>query len=180
MKEIFRKTIKEGLLISLVAVVIAVVISIFSETIIEETGSIILMIFVLFIIIVFGIIADATGTAAAAATLQPLNALASKKVIGAREAVSVVKRADKVANICQDVIGDVLNTLSGVFGVAIAILITQIESLQNKYTLFITAGIVALTVFGKALGKSYAIKEANSIILVIGKIIYYFKKVLGR
>lgn len=180
MKIINRKTISDSALIASIAVLIAIAISLFSDIIIDTTGSLILMSILLLAVIIFGIMADAIGTAAAAATVQPLNALASKKIIGAKEAVTVIKRADKVANICQDVIGDVLNTLSGVFVVAIAILITRSESLKDRYTLIITAAVVALTVFGKAIGKSYAIKKSNSIMLSIGKVIHYFKKVTGR
>lgn len=138
------------------------------------------MILVLIVIIIFGIIADALGTAAAAASLKPVNALAAKKELGAKEAVIIIKKADRFANICQDVIGDVLNTLSGVFGVGIVIAITSDIKRQDIYTLIITAIIVALTVFGKAIGKYYAMNHANKLMIICGKVIYIFKKVVGK
>lgn len=175
-----KKNIKDAIVISLVAVIIAVIVGFFSNIITEKSGAVGIMISILLLVIILGIIADALGTSAAAADLRPINALAAKKEVGAKEAVIIVKKADRFANICQDVIGDVLNTLSGVFGVGIVIAITTDPKLQNGYTLAITAIIVAITVFGKAIGKTYAINNANKLMILCGKFIYLFKKVVGR
>lgn len=175
-----KKNIKDAVVISLVAVIIAVIIGLFSNILIEKSGAVGIMILILILVIVLGIIADVLGTSAAAANLKPINALASKKEAGAKEAVLIVKKADKFANICQDVIGDVLNTLSGVFGVGIVIAIVTDSKLQNSYTLAITAVIVAITVFGKAIGKTYAINNANKLMILYGKFIYLLKRVAGR
>ena len=175
-----KKIIKEAIIVALIAVIIAILVSFFSNILIEKSGAVGIMILILFFVIILGIIADALGTSAAAADLKPINALAAKKEIGAKEAVIIVKKADRFANISQDVIGDVLNTLSGVFGVGIVLAITTNPELQNTYTLVITALIVAITVFGKAIGKSYAINNANKLMILCGKFIYFFKKIVGR
>lgn len=174
------KNVKEGLLIAAIAVLIALLVGLFSDFIISQSGAVSIMVIVLLAIVVLGILADALGTAAAAATLKPLNALASKKVLGAKEAVSIMKKADRFANISQDVIGDVLNTLSGVFGVGIVVAMAVDKSSESWMTLFITAAIVALNVFGKSIGKSIAIKESYQIMLLCGKAVHYFNKAIGR
>lgn len=175
-----KKNIKDGLLIAFVAVVIATIVSLLSNILTSKSGAVGIMILVLLFVIILGIVADALGTAAAAADLKPINALAAKKEVGAKEAVIIVKKADKFANIAQDVIGDVLNTLSGVFGVGIVLAITTNEELQNTYTLVITGLIVAITVFGKAIGKTYAIKNANKLMIICGRIIHIFRQIVGK
>ena len=70
-------------------------------------------------IILVGILFDIIGTAVAAAEESALNAKAAKKVPGAREGVYLIKNADKVANFCNDVIGDICGTVSGAIGAAL-------------------------------------------------------------
>ncbi len=69
--------------------------------------------------ILLGVLVDIIGTAAAAAELAPLNAKAARKRDGARRAVELVQQADRVANICNDVVGDISGIISGALAAVI-------------------------------------------------------------
>lgn len=137
---------------------------------------------ILISIILFGIIFDTIGTAVTAAKETPFHAMAAKKVPGAKIAVSLIRNADKVSNFCNDVIGDICGIVSGSAGAIIlvklmAILQTKGITLQNTFmSALIGAIIAAITIGGKALGKSIAISRSNEIIFEVAKIIQIFKK----
>lgn len=132
---------------------------------------------VLMLVILTGIIFDLIGTAVTAATEAPFHAMAADKVVGSKQAIYLIRYADRVANICNDVVGDIAGTLSG------ALVAVIIFDFTGRFILLSTellnsvavAVIAALTVGGKAFGKSYAIKNANEIIFMVGKFISLFK-----
>ena len=122
-------------------------------------------------------ISDAIATAVTAASEIPFHSKAADKKKGAKESVKLIKNADRVSNICGDVVGDICGVLSGATGALIA---TNIASVLNQEditltTLLVTATITALTVLGKGLGKQIGIKKCNEIIEAIGKFIAFFK-----
>src|SRR5690606_499240 len=86
--------------------VLSLLMSLFSQAIFFSMNSIILALIVLLFIIFVGIIFDMIGIAAAAAEEAPFLAKAAKKVPGAREALYIVRNADRFSNFCNDVIGD--------------------------------------------------------------------------
>ncbi len=79
-----------------------------------------------------GIVFDVIGVAAAAAEEAPLNAKAATKIYGAREAVYLVKNADKVSSFCNDVIGDISGTISGGIGAALVYQFISVYPDVNK------------------------------------------------
>lgn len=127
----------------------------------------------LIVIIAVGIIFDIIGTAVAAAQEAPFHAMAAEKLNGAKEAIFLVRRADQVANVCNDVVGDICGTVSGalVTGIILKIAIGQTEGMQDLYSAFGIAAVAAGTVGGKALGKSLALNNANDIIFKVGKLL---------
>ena len=48
------------------------------------------------------------------------HAMAAKQVPAASQAIKLVKNADKVANFCNDLVGDIAGTLSGAIGAIVA------------------------------------------------------------
>ncbi|MGE5558305.1 MAG: hypothetical protein ACM3WV_06785 [Bacillota bacterium] len=129
---------------------------------------------ILVIVIITGIVFDIVGTAAAAATESGLHAMAADKVSGAQDAILLIRRADRVANFCNDVIGDICGTVSGALASALALRFYRMAPLPPD--LWIVACAAALTVGGKALGKQYAIEEANNIIFGVGKGMYWLRR----
>lgn len=136
-----------------------------------------LSLLVLLLVILTGIIFDLIGTAVTAATEAPFHAMAADKIEGAKQAIYLVRAADRVANICNDVVGDIAGTLSGALVAEIVFNFAKFLQLFDEDLLSSVgvALIAGLTVGGKALGKSYAIKNANQIIFTVGKLMALLK-----
>ena len=160
--------------ITLITFLISLIFSLISEIILPN-ANIIIGIFLIFIFIGIGIIFDMIGVAATSADIKPFNSMCSRKVKGASLAVKLIKNADKVSSFCNDVIGDICGIISGSAGVIIASSLSNILK-TDKFitTLVLTAVIAALTIGGKALGKSYAINKNNTILFKVSKFISYF------
>ena len=162
--------------ITLLAFIISFVFSLISEMTLANVNLVIgLIILILFIGI--GIIFDMIGVAVTAGRESPLNAMSSKKIKGAKTAVTFKKNADKVSSFCNDVIGDICGIISGSAGVTITSTISKTYNLDIFWVgLIITAIIASLTIGGKALFKSVAIKNSNKIVHITAKIISIFEK----
>ncbi|MCL6448074.1 MAG: hypothetical protein K6U04_07995 [Armatimonadetes bacterium] len=135
----------------------------------------------LVIIILAGIAADIVGTSVAAAKEAPFHAKGAKKVAGAQESVFLIRNADRVANICNDVIGDIAGTLSGAMGIALVlqILLRWPEAERVVLNMLMTGTIAALTIGGKAAGKRLALTHPNEIIFLVGRIIAAWNRLSG-
>lgn len=120
----------------------------------------------LIIVIVFiGIIFDMIGVAVATSNESVFHSMASKKVRGAKLAIRFKKNADKVANICQDVVGDICGIISGSTGAVISLNIVEKLSVPNLPITLVIMGIIStLTIGGKAMVKGIAMKKANEIV----------------
>lgn len=106
--------------VAIVTFIIGIIMTFVSKIILGSVG-LILGLFVLLIIISINVFFDVIGTAATAVTERPLNAMASRKVYGAKQALRVARSADRVASFCNDIIGDMTGTVSGAIGAAIAL-----------------------------------------------------------
>ena len=136
------------------------------------------LVFLLFIILI-GVLFDILGVAATAGEEAPFHAMASNRVPGAKHAIWLVRHADGVSTFCNDLVGDVVGTLSGALGVALLLALRGPsprlgETLANT---LMVALIAAVTVGGKALGKSFAITKSTTILLVTGKILYSLEQI---
>ena len=167
-----------GLLVGFITFIIALLMSLGSEAFVRAVNNVFIAIILLLFVISLGIFFDILGTAATAAQLSPFNARAAKKVFGANQAVKIKSNAHKVANYFNDVIGDISGTLSGAIGAGIVV------SLVNQFSILdivllggvMTSLIAALTVGGKAIGKSFAINNANNIIFRLGVVLAYWER----
>ncbi len=167
----FSNTIK-ALRTALLTFTISLIISLFFNT----SLSLWLSLVFLGVIITTGIIFDIIGTAVTAASEMPFHAMASDKVSGSKQAIYLVRHADRVANFCNDVVGDIAGTLGGVLVAAITLNINQYNHLLKEQLLgsIMIALAAALTVGGKAFGKSYAMNRANDIVFFVGKLLALF------
>ncbi|MEG0495644.1 MAG: hypothetical protein RR564_05185 [Eubacterium sp.] len=136
-----------------------------SDTLLTHAGLIISFIILLFII-GFGVVADVVGVAVTAVNIEPFNAMAAKKIKGAKTSVFLVKNASRVSNLCNDVIGDICGIVSGATGVSIVIqLVNHYPLLETAImSLVLSACVACLTVGGKALGKDLAMNNSTRII----------------
>ncbi len=132
----------------------------------------------LFIIIFIGVIFDIVGVAVVSDAEHSHHARASKKHKGAKESLFMIKNADKVSNICNDVIGDICGVISGTLGAVIAIDLSINLGINLIVISLITSSVVAsFTVGGKAIGKAYAIKNSKRIVKKVGETINIFYKI---
>ena len=124
-----------------------------------------------------GIIFDMIGVAVTSSNEEPLHAMSSKKIKGAKKAVSFKKNADKVSSFCNDVIGDICGIISGSAGVSVGRGLASTFNLNIFYTgLIVTALIAALTIGGKAFCKRIAIDNNHKIVYMTAKVISKFEK----
>ena len=68
---------------------------------------------VLLAFILLGIVFDIIGVAVTAADEKPFHSMAARKMPGAREAIGLIRKADKVSSFCNDVVGDICGIISG-------------------------------------------------------------------
>ena len=149
------------LIVTILAFTISLLFSFMSESVMPKVG------------IIVGII----GVAVTSSNEEPLHAMSSKKIKGAKKAVSFKKNADKVSSFCNDVIGDICGIISGSAGVSVARGLASTFNLNIFYTgLIVTALIAALTIGGKAFCKRIAIDNNHKIVYMTAKVISKFEK----
>ena len=125
-------------------------------------------------------IIDIIGVAVTSADEKIFHSMSARKVKGAKLAVKFKKNADKLSSFCNDVIGDVCGIISGSAGAIIAATLSVKFSLSAfLVSLIVTASIAALTIGGKAMGKSIAINKSNIILYRFAKFISIFIGVYG-
>ncbi len=130
---------------------------------------------ILITFVLIGIIFDIIGVAVTSANETPFHSLSSQKIRGAKEAVRLIRSADRVGSFCNDVIGDIVGIISGSATTAIvAMVISSGVNFSNfALTIIMTAIVAALTIGGKAAGKRVAIDKSNSIVFFVGKLISF-------
>ncbi len=164
------------LIVTILAFFISLLFSFISESIMPKVG-IIIGIIILILFILIGIIFDMIGVAVTSSNEEPLHAMSSKKIKGAKKAVSFKKNADKVSSFCNDVIGDICGIISGSAGVTVAIGLSNRFNLNLFWTsLIVTALIAALTIGGKAFCKKIALLNSHKIVYMTAKIISKLEK----
>lgn len=133
---------------------------------------------VLIAIIALGIVFDIIGLAVSTADISPFNSMAARRLKTGRKAVWLINNAEKVSSFCNDIVGDIAGVVSGAAGAGIAVkLFASMDAdIAFLLTLALTSLISAVTVGGKAMGKSVAIKHSTNIVLIAAKILCGFRK----
>ena len=102
--------------------------------------------------------------------------MAARKVPGAQESIRLLRNAERVSSICNDVVGDICGVVSGSASATIA---TQVLrnfefSIASFIPLLMSALVAGLTVGGKAIGKTFAMNSCTQIVHGVGKIVWAF------
>jgi len=166
-------------LITVISFVTSASLSVISSDVLEKVDLYVSFLLLLFIILV-NIIADIIGTAVTAADETPFHSMASRKIYGARRAIRLIRNADRVANVCNDVLGDICGVISGAAGAYVVVRIVGSSSGYSIVELVITGCIASFTVGGKALGKIIAISNSNYIIYKFSVIIQFISDIFYR
>ncbi len=177
------KNIVWVLTITFVSFFISAVLTAASSDILKE-ADIFIAFLVILLIILISILFDIIGTAVTAAEESPFHAMASRKLYGAKQAIRLIRNADKVSNFCNDVVGDICGIISGAAGAYIIFRVIGARETVRVMELMVTGMITALTVGGKALGKNVALRNSNYIIykvsvivkFVVDKILFFRRK----
>ncbi len=129
-------------------------------------------------IILIGILFDIIGIAVTAAEVKGFHAMGANKVPSANYAISLIRNADKVANFCNDVIGDICGIVSGAVGASIVFRLLGIWGIVDGtlISVLFTGAISAVTVGGKAIGKSISMTYAQEIVMACAKIMRSFAR----
>ena len=169
-----NKTIRWVVTIFLVTIFVTAMISLASEEIIKKSGLLVSFI-ILFVIVLVGILFDIVGVAVTSADESPFHSMAARKVPGALEAIQLLRNAEKVGSICNDVVGDICGVVSGSASATIAAqILNNFEFTWPRVVSLVMSALVAgLTVGGKAIGKTFAINSSTAIVHSVGKTLYF-------
>lgn len=168
-----RKNIQWVVTIFLMTILISGTISLISDEVMESS-SVVVAFCILLAIIFLGILFDILGMAVATADEKPFHSMAARKVPGAQEAIRLLRNAERVSSICNDVVGDICGVVSGSASATIAALILTNVDLgwPRGVSLGMSALVAGLTVGGKAIGKTIAVKSCTKIVHLAGRVIH--------
>lgn len=161
--------------ITIITFFLALLFSFVTEITSSNANVIVAMILLIFLILI-NIVFDGIGVAATSCDIVPLLSMSAKKVKAAYVAVKLVKNAEKVSNICADVIGDICGIISGAFSITIIIKLANDRPDMYLYNIIFSSIIAALTVGGKAFVKEIAMKNSKEIMLFTSRVINIFYK----
>lgn len=159
-----------------IAVALSAVLSLASDRALNGAG-LIAAFAVLLAFVLLGIFFDVIGVAVTAADEKPFHSMAARKTPGAREAISLIRRADKVSSFCNDVVGDICGIIAGsTVAVIVVRAQTAFGSSAMVTSLLTTALASGLTIGGKALGKSFAIARSTQVLQLVGRFLHLFSR----
>ena len=163
------------------AVALSGLLSLSSEAILENAG-LLLALLILALFIGLGILFDIIGVAVTAADPRPFHSMAAHKEKGAKEALKLLRNADRVSSVCNDVVGDICGVVSGSASATIAALIlTQVDvGWPRGVSLVMSALVAGLTVGGKAIGKTFAVNSCTQIVHMVGKVLHALNGLHGK
>ena len=176
-----QKTIKWVITIFLLTILISGVISLLSDEVMANSS--VAVAFVILLAIIFiGILFDIVGMAVATADEKPFHSMAARKVPGAHEAIKLLRNAERVSSICNDVVGDICGVVSGSASATIATLILMNVDVDwpRGISLIMSALVAGLTVGGKAIGKTVAVNSCTRIVHMVGRVIHAINRLTRK
>ena len=172
-KEEARRPRKWVITIFFATIAISAAISLVSDFVMGKSSMIVAFLILLMIVFI-GIIFDIVGMAVATADEKPFHAMAARKVTGARECITLLRNAERVSSICNDVVGDICGVVSRSASATIAAQVLQNFELcfDSIVPLALSSLVAALTGGGKASGKGIAVNNCTDIVYHAGQVIY--------
>lgn len=137
-----------------------------------------LSVLVLFIIIFIGIIFDIIGVAVTAADEAPFHAMASRKNPASKRAIKLVRNANKVSSLCNDVVGDICGVIAGT---TCALIVAKLATLHDFFAtalfgVLLSSFAASLMIGGKAAGKTYGMRNSNNIVYKVSVLLSFLSK----
>ena len=171
-----NKTIRWVVTIFFVTILISGTIS-FTSDLLMANSSMFVAFIILLAIVFIGIIFDVIGVAVTSADEKPFHSMAARKVPGAQESIRLLRNAERVSSICNDVVGDICGVVSGSASATIAVqMLNNLKTANETWIpLGMSALVAGLTVGGKAIGKTFAVHSCTKIVHGVGKILWAFR-----
>ena len=174
-----NKTIRWVVTIFFVTIFVSGMISMISDEIMGNSSMPVAFL-ILLAIVLLGIIFDIIGVAVTSADEKPFHSMAARKVPGAQEAIGLLRNAERVSSICNDVVGDICGVVSGSASATIAAQVLQNFDFTwpQVVSLVMSALVAGLTVGGKAVGKTFAIGSCTTIVHLVGKVVFRIRRII--
>ena len=153
---------------------LSVVMSVLTSLFVDSAGLLVALL-ALIVLISIGVITDVIGTAVTSADEQPFIAMASKRIRGAKQALRLIRKAERVSSLLNDVVGDIVGVVSGSAGSVIALHLAAMGLPTAVASVLIAAFTSSFMIGGKAAGKSIAIEQSANIVLFVGKAMALFE-----
>ena len=176
-----KKTVRWVITIFVITLFVSGAISFLSEELLNRSGMVAAFA-ILLVIVLVGIVFDIVGVAVTSADERPFHSMAARKVPGAQESIRLLRNAERVGSICNDVVGDICGVVSGSASATIAALIlTQVEvGWPRGVSLVMSALVAGLTVGGKAIGKTFAVNSCTQIVHMVGRVLHALNGLHGK
>ncbi len=165
----------------IVSICLSSLFSLLSHSVLSSLGAVMACFMIAFFIFL-SVIFDMIGIAVASADEDFFKKLVQANVLGSEVALRLKKNSEKVCSFCADVVGDICGILSGAGGACVILSISQNISQPSVVIIvstLVSSLIAGLTILFKALMKGKAIKNADKIILRIGRLmdkIFFYKR----
>ena len=171
-----RRAVSWVIFVFFLSFVLSLLMSWSSSTALSAVGITLATLTVL-ILVTIGILFDILGVAVTSADKPPLVAMTTRRVPGARQALWMVQNADRMASVCNDVVGDICGIVSGATG---AVIVARLQKGLNLESVLISVGVTALisgaTIGGKALGKPFAMNQSKRVVHLAGRFLHLFHR----
>ena len=173
-----NKTIRWVITVFFVTILISGTISLISDEVMARSGLAVAFVILLAIVLI-GIVFDVIGMAVATADEKPFHSMAARKVPGAQESIRLLRNAERVSSICNDVVGDICGVVAGSASATVAAQLIRNFSFSwpAVISLVLSALVAGLTVGGKAIGKTFAVNSCTEIVYFVGKLIYTLRNI---
>ena len=170
-----NKTAHWVVTIFFITILVSGTISFASDRIMANSSMLVAFVILLAIVLI-GIVFDVIGVAVTSADERPFHSMAARKVPGAQESIKLLRNAERVSSICNDVVGDICGVVSGSASATIAaqVMMNFEASASSIIPLVMSAMVAGLTVGGKAIGKTFAMKSCTPIVHSVGKLVWAF------
>ena len=162
--------------IFLMSIIISAVFSLVSSNVLNGAGYIIAFL-LLAAFILIGIVFDIIGVSVTVAEERPFHSMAAHGEKSASCAMQLIRNAEKVSSVCNDVVGDISGIVSSsTAAVIVTKLCTSFDLDSMVMSLVISALVSGLTIGGKAIGKKIAINNSTQVVHSVSRVIHMVKR----
>lgn len=158
------------------SIVISAVFSLVSSNVLNGAGYIIAFLLLMAFIFI-GILFDIIGVSVTVADERPFHSMAAHREKSAACALRLIRNAEKVSSVCNDVVGDISGIVSGSTAAVIVTRLCTAFNLDSMLlSLVISALVSGLTIGGKAIGKKIAINNSTQVVHTVARVIYFVQR----